>query len=101
MEAKLASSTEDGEDKPAKNCLVTIGEGGDSGDIIPGKSLVFASLEVCLCVLVRHLPALNPAIPGAHHTQSRNRLTDDACQLISNVLQLMTQLPPLCSHAGQ
>ena len=33
-------------------------------DIIAGKSLVFASLEVCPCLLVRHLPSLNAHLPG-------------------------------------
>lgn len=38
----------------------TLGEGGPTGDLPPGKSLVFACLEVCLCLLVRRLPALSP-----------------------------------------
>ncbi|ESO02529.1 hypothetical protein HELRODRAFT_155831 [Helobdella robusta] len=39
-------------------------------EIIPGKSLVFATLEVCLCVLVRHIPSLNPAIPSLSSSTS-------------------------------
>ncbi|XP_049886108.1 HEAT repeat-containing protein 5B isoform X2 [Pectinophora gossypiella] len=38
----------------------TLGEGGPTGDLPPGKSLVFACLEVCLCLLVRRLPPLSP-----------------------------------------
>ncbi|XP_038207132.1 HEAT repeat-containing protein 5B isoform X1 [Zerene cesonia] len=38
----------------------TLGEGGPTGDLPPGKSLVFACLEVCLCLLVRRLPTLSP-----------------------------------------
>ncbi|XP_045454840.1 HEAT repeat-containing protein 5B [Melitaea cinxia] len=38
----------------------TLGEGGPTGDLPPGKSLVFACLEVCICLLVRRLPALSP-----------------------------------------
>ncbi|XP_045484531.1 HEAT repeat-containing protein 5B isoform X1 [Pieris rapae] len=38
----------------------TLGEGGPTGDLPPGKSLVFACLEVCLCFLVRRLPNLSP-----------------------------------------
>ncbi|KAF4532737.1 hypothetical protein B566_EDAN011929 [Ephemera danica] len=40
--------------------LTALGEGEDSGDLTPGRSLVFAALEVTLCMLVRQLPALNP-----------------------------------------
>ncbi|CAH0731953.1 unnamed protein product, partial [Brenthis ino] len=38
----------------------TLGEGGPTGDLPPGKSLVFACLEVCVCLLVRRLPDLSP-----------------------------------------
>ncbi|XP_050679347.1 HEAT repeat-containing protein 5B [Leptidea sinapis] len=38
----------------------TLGEGGPTGDLAPGKSLVFACLEVCVCLLVRRLPSLSP-----------------------------------------
>ena len=33
--------------------LPPLGEGGADGHIEPGKSVSFASLEVCLCILVR------------------------------------------------
>ncbi len=35
------------------NELPLLGEGGESGSIEPGKSVAFATLEVCLCILVR------------------------------------------------
>ncbi len=35
-------------------------EGGESGEIIPGASVVFATLEVCLCLLVRQHNWLAP-----------------------------------------
>jgi len=35
--------------------LPLLGEGGDAGHIEPGKSVSFASLEVCLCILVSWL----------------------------------------------
>ena len=41
-----------------------IGEGGAGGDEMEaGKSVVFATLEVCLCALLRQIPALNPQAP--------------------------------------
>ncbi|XP_063832708.1 HEAT repeat-containing protein 5B-like [Ostrinia nubilalis] len=42
----------------------TLGEGGPTGDLPPGKSLVFAALELCVCLLVRRLPALSPQKQG-------------------------------------
>ena len=41
-----------------------VGEGGAGGDEMEaGKSVVFATLEVCLCALLRQIPALNPQAP--------------------------------------
>ena len=41
-----------------------VGEGGANGDEMEaGKSVVFATLEVCLCALLRQIPALNPQAP--------------------------------------
>ncbi len=80
-----------------------IGEGGESGDIIPGQSLVFATLEVCLCALLRHLPNLNPASPclGLGATWKQSKMTEDASQLIGCVVQILGDLPGLCSPAGK
>ena len=41
--------------------LDLLGEGGSSGDIVAGHSVVFALLEVCLCLLTKLVPSLNPA----------------------------------------
>jgi hypothetical protein len=73
---------------------------------VPGKSLVFATLEVCLCVLVRHMPALNPSLPPASalstpvSTVKQSALSDGVCQLLASTLQTMAELPSLCSPAG-
>ncbi|CAI9730243.1 repeat-containing 5B-like isoform X2 [Octopus vulgaris] len=79
-----------------------IGEGGESGEIIKGKSVVYATLEVCLCVLVRQIPALNPtaANTGFQVPTHLTKMTDEACQLISSVVLVMAELPNLCSPAG-
>ncbi|XP_023717362.1 HEAT repeat-containing protein 5B isoform X2 [Cryptotermes secundus] len=79
-----------------------LGEGGSTGEIIPGQSLVFAVLEVCLCLLVRQVPALNP-LPGPtpivrqHHTL---HFTEESGQLIAAALSCMECLPRLCSPQG-
>ncbi len=33
--------------------LALLGDGGETGQLAAGKSLVFAALEVCFCILVR------------------------------------------------
>lgn len=84
-----------------------LGEGGEEGEIIPGKSVVFAVLEVCLCVLVRHLPGLNPSLPNGtaaplsiiSHAKVAP-LTKEGSSLISAALSVMCELPGLCSPAG-
>ncbi|XP_034252934.1 HEAT repeat-containing protein 5B isoform X2 [Thrips palmi] len=79
-----------------------LGEGSSSGEITPGQSLVFAALEVCLCLLVRALPALNPtpivspvslARPGQPHSA-------ECGQLVASALNVMEELPGLCSPNG-
>jgi len=80
-----------------------LGEGASTGEIEPGKSLVFAVLEVCLCLLVRQLPALNPT-PGPapivrqHHTAHS---TEESGRLIAAALSSMECLPRLCSPQGE
>ena len=44
--------------------LDLLGEGGAGGDIVPGQSVVFALLEVCLCLLTKLVPSLNTAAQG-------------------------------------
>lgn len=48
-----------------KETLPEFGEGRDTGGLIPGRSLVFGALELCLCVLVRKLPQLSPKLAGS------------------------------------
>lgn len=84
-----------------------LGEGGEIGEIIPGKSVVFALLEVCLCVLVRHLPSLNPSLPNGAASSINivshlkvAPLTREGSSLVATALSVMSELPGLCSPAG-
>ncbi|RZF35276.1 hypothetical protein LSTR_LSTR014265 [Laodelphax striatellus] len=76
-----------------------LGEGGATGDLVGGASLTFALLEVCLCLLVRQLPALNPA-PGAAPAAAHRPRHDASQQLIAAALTTMQMLPKLCSPLG-
>jgi hypothetical protein len=80
-----------------------LGEGGSTGEIVPGQSLVFAVLEVCLCLLVRQLPALNPAPGPTPIVRQHHNLppTEESGQLIAAALSCMECLPRLCSPQGK
>ncbi|XP_043289102.1 HEAT repeat-containing protein 5B isoform X2 [Venturia canescens] len=79
-----------------------LGEGGETGELVPGKSLVFALLEVCLCLLVRQIPALNPNPEGATAILSHRSYaqTEENGKLIAAALNVMEALPTLCSPKG-
>ncbi|XP_043481712.1 HEAT repeat-containing protein 5B isoform X3 [Leptopilina heterotoma] len=97
--SELASDNEEGKENPE---LDLIGEGDEKGELIPGKSLVFAVLEVCLCLLVRQIPALNPNPGGTTAILSQRRYTpsEKSGKLIASTLSVMEILPNLCSPAG-
>lgn len=74
-------------------------------DVVAGQSVVFASLEVILCVLTRHLPGLNPnaspalaaAAASRRVVASADRSTDES---LASALALLGDLPQLCSESG-
>ncbi|XP_063929374.1 HEAT repeat-containing protein 5B isoform X4 [Zophobas morio] len=78
-----------------------LGEGGECGDILPGKSLVFSVLEVCLCLLVRQLPSLSPSPNSTIVNSLRIMQTpDESGRLIAASLSCMENLHKLCSPQG-
>lgn len=83
--------------------LDLLGEGEESGELAPGKSLVFAVLEVCLCLLVRQIPALNPNPDGATAILSQKGYvpSEESGKLIALSLNIMESLPTLCSPQGK
>ena len=93
-----------GDDTDSTESPPVVGEGGESGDILAGKSVVFASLEVILVVFVQYIPALNPksgsSPPGSSPPATDLTVTEDMSALISSALQCIPMLPTLCSPAG-
>ncbi|XP_019118771.2 HEAT repeat-containing protein 5A isoform X4 [Larimichthys crocea] len=86
-----------------KETLPEFGEGRDTGGLIPGRSLVFGALELCLCVLVRKLPQLSPKLAGTSPTGPGGSvwsLSDSDCQLVSSALCVLSELPSVCSPEG-
>ncbi|XP_008275344.1 HEAT repeat-containing protein 5A [Stegastes partitus] len=86
-----------------KETLPEFGEGRDTGGLIPGRSLVFGALELCLCVLVRKLPQLSPKLAGTSPTgcgSSAWTLTDSDCRLVASAVSVLSELPSVCSPEG-
>lgn len=85
-----------------KETLPEFGEGKDTGGLVPGKSLVFATLELCVCILVRQLPQLNPkltyspAVPPGKHLL----LSEDGSRLVAAALVILSDVPSICSPEG-
>ncbi|XP_035795825.1 HEAT repeat-containing protein 5B-like isoform X2 [Anopheles albimanus] len=101
------------EDSASTDCtsLDLLGEGGEEGEILPGKSLVYAVLEVVLCLLARQIPAMNPSQSTrvaneqlqrqmAQNAHGLIKLSDDSNLLVANAVQSLNELTKLCSPAG-
>lgn len=93
------SGEEDGE----KDSKPSVGEGGDAGELVPGKSLVFAAMELLVFILVRHLPQLNSRVNDSpsHAPLRPQRLPEESARLVANAVSILAELPSLCSPAGK
>ncbi|KAM6973609.1 HEAT repeat-containing protein 5A [Aplochiton taeniatus] len=86
-----------------KETFPEFGEGRDTGGLVPGQSLVFGALELCLCVLVRKLPQLSPKLAGsstAGPAGSVWTMTESDCTLVASALAILSDLPSICSPEG-
>lgn len=89
-----------------KETVPVFGEGRDTGGLVPGRSVVFSALQICLCVLVRKLPQLSPTLSGTKTwTGAKARstvwtLSDSDCGLVSSAVFVLSELPSLCSPEG-
>ncbi|KAL3874425.1 hypothetical protein ACJMK2_037438 [Sinanodonta woodiana] len=100
-ETAVDSSETSDSNKPA-NGKPVLGEGGDSGEIIAGKSVVYAAMEVCIYVISKRIPVLNPSAKStSFQIPTRlTKMTDELCHLIASVVEIMADLPSLCSTKG-
>ncbi|XP_034407588.1 HEAT repeat-containing protein 5B isoform X2 [Cyclopterus lumpus] len=91
-----------GEEEGEKDSQRSLGEGGDTGELVPGKSLVFAAMELLVFVLVRHLPQLNARVKESpsHVPLRPQRLPEESARLVANTVSILAELPSLCSPAG-
>ncbi|XP_063116609.1 HEAT repeat-containing protein 5A isoform X3 [Cavia porcellus] len=99
-EKRRSAEVDDG--AAEKETLPEFGEGKDTGGLVPGKSLVFATLELCVCILVRQLPELNPKLTGAPGVRAIKPqiLSEEGSQLVSAALVILSELPAVCSPEG-
>ncbi|XP_015428057.1 PREDICTED: HEAT repeat-containing protein 5B [Myotis davidii] len=89
------------EDDMEKESCPVLGEGGDSGGLIPGKSLVFATMELLMFILVRHMPHLSTKMSDSpSHIASKTRLSEESARLVAAIVTILSDLPSLCSPAG-
>ncbi|ELK17059.1 HEAT repeat-containing protein 5A [Pteropus alecto] len=99
-EKRRSAEVDDG--AAEKETLPEFGEGKDTGGLVPGKSLVFATLELCVCILVRQLPELNPKLTGSSGVKATKpqMLSEDGSRLVSAALVILSELPAVCSPEG-
>ncbi|XP_067318972.1 HEAT repeat-containing protein 5A [Anolis sagrei] len=99
-EKRRSAEVDDGAEE--KETLPEFGEGKDTGGLIPGKSLVFATLEMCMCILVRQLPQLNPKITGSPGITAGKPqlLSENGSKLVSAALGILSDIPGVCSPEG-
>uniref|UniRef100_A0A8C7I198 HEAT repeat-containing protein 5A n=1 Tax=Oncorhynchus kisutch TaxID=8019 RepID=A0A8C7I198_ONCKI len=86
-----------------KDALSLRGEGGETGELLPGKSLVFAAMELMVFILVRHLPQLNTRVnesPSHLPLRPQPRLPEESTRLVAHTVSILAELPLLCSPAG-
>ncbi|KAF4102286.1 hypothetical protein G5714_017086 [Onychostoma macrolepis] len=85
-----------------KETVPEFGEGRDTGGLVPGKSLVFGALELCLCTLVRKLPQLSPKLAGSPTGRGGQTcfLSNTDCRLVTSALTILSELPSICSPEG-
>ncbi|NXX85392.1 HTR5A protein, partial [Urocolius indicus] len=99
-EKRRSAEVDDGASE--KETLPEFGEGKDTGGLVPGKSLVFAILELCVCILVRQLPQLNPKLTcsPAVHSGKHLLLSEDGSRLVAAALVILSDVPAVCSPEG-
>uniref|UniRef100_A0A8D0HG90 HEAT repeat containing 5B n=1 Tax=Sphenodon punctatus TaxID=8508 RepID=A0A8D0HG90_SPHPU len=86
--------------KDKDSCLV-LGEGGECGGLVPGKSLVFAAMELLMFILVRHMPYLSTKMSDSpSHVSTKPQLSEESARLVAATVSILSDLPSLCSSTG-
>lgn len=92
----------DEDDNDEKENPLALGEGGESGGLVPGKSLVFAAMELLMFILVRHMPHLSSKVSDSpSHVAAKSHLSEESARLVAATVNILSDLPSLCSPAGK
>lgn len=92
----------DEDDIEEKENHLALGEGGESGGLVPGKSLVFAAMELLMFILVRHMPHLSSKVSDSpSHIAAKSHLSEESARLVAATVTILSDLPSLCSPAGK
>ncbi|XP_069494148.1 HEAT repeat-containing protein 5B [Ambystoma mexicanum] len=85
-------------DPKERDVSVSEVEGEDSGGIVPGKSLVFAAMELLMFILVRHLPQLSIKMSASpnHAPNKPQQLPEESARLVAASITILSELPLLC-----
>ncbi|XP_026678517.1 HEAT repeat-containing protein 5B [Diaphorina citri] len=99
---KLRELAPANQEQLASEEIELLGEGGSNGTLKPGESIVFSLLEVCLCLVVRRLPALNPTpLVSPIFTKSLVQNEESGHVILATAINVMQMLPRLCSPHGK
>lgn len=90
------------DDTSEKETHILLGEGEESGGLIPGKSLVFAAMELLMFILVRHMPQLSSKVSDSpsHVINRPQQLSEESARLVASTVTILADLPTLCSPSG-
>ncbi|XP_075057057.1 HEAT repeat-containing protein 5B [Mixophyes fleayi] len=90
------------DDASEKETQTNLGEGEESGGLLPGKSLVFSAMELLMFILVRHMPQLSSKMSESpsHVVTKHQQLSEESARLVASTVTILAELPNLCSPAG-
>ncbi|XP_053315726.1 HEAT repeat-containing protein 5B [Spea bombifrons] len=89
------------DDSTEKETQTHVGEGEESGGLVPGKSLVFAAMELLMFILVRHMPQLSSKMSDSpSHITKLQQLSEESSRIVAATVTILSELPLLCSPAG-
>ncbi|XP_075452758.1 HEAT repeat-containing protein 5B isoform X5 [Ascaphus truei] len=90
------------DDTREKETNMYLGEGEESGGLVPGKSLVFSAMELLMFILVRHMPQLSAKMSDSpsHIVTKPQQLSEESARLVACTVTILAELPSLCSPAG-
>uniref|UniRef100_A0A1I7XVG7 HEAT repeat-containing protein 5B n=1 Tax=Heterorhabditis bacteriophora TaxID=37862 RepID=A0A1I7XVG7_HETBA len=97
---RVNSSVEKNNESTSTNCakMFFVGQEGSPDGVDRGSTLTYSLMELCLCLMVRQMKCRSLA---PMHFRRVGRLPAESTTLIINGIQLLVQIPSLCSPQGR